>query len=76
MSEEIFKRVGEITFAEDPNDARSFKKGEAKNEFRNETFYSTYWIPGTVKGAVFLCHGYGEYISFGNSLTKESFLYF
>lgn len=62
MAEDKFIKVGELAFLED---SEGVKKGEAKYEFRNETFHATYWIPEVVRGAVILSHGYGEYIFFG-----------
>ncbi len=40
-------------------------KNVIQYEFKNETFHATYWIPETLKGAVILNHGYGEYFFFG-----------
>jgi len=66
MEEDRFKSLGEIVFSDDTKKSKSFRRGEAKYGFRNETFHATYWIPETVIGAVIVCHGYGEYLNFGN----------
>jgi hypothetical protein len=66
MDEDRFVRASDLVYLDEDNEA--WKKGEVKYVFRNETFHATYWIPETVRGAVVLCHGYGEYINFGKDL--------
>lgn len=68
MNGDKFKKLGDIAFLDDHDE--SFRKGETKYEFKNETFHATYWIPETVNGAVIICHGYGEYIFFGKYIFK------
>ena len=52
-------------------------------DFGDQKFFATYWIPQAtpIKGLVYLCHGYAEYISpsydeVGEKMAKEGLLVF
>lgn len=60
-----------------------FKQETTTFRFHGEQFFSTYWRPnnGETKGAVFICHGYAEYVcpsydELALQLVREGYLVF